>query len=106
MLDFQNIEVICMDDNQNHAIEIAMKSFDWLNVKIILDSKSLKNHLLFNTNVPFSDKYSIGLYFKSWLKNYDHDSEHLQLIISSIEKGGVLKIISATVIQRSWFYVD
>ena len=33
------------------------------------------------------DKYSISLYFKSWLLNNDHENEHIQLYLPTNGKG-------------------
>ncbi|CAF4172513.1 unnamed protein product [Rotaria sp. Silwood2] len=43
-------------------------------------------------------KYSIGLYFKSWLLNNDHENEHLQLYIPPIET-------AEYIIDHSWHMI-
>ncbi len=60
----------------------------------------------------FIDKYSISLYFKSWLINNDHENEHLQLYLPTIEKSWLilidLNMIScflAEYIDQSWHMI-
>jgi len=38
----------------------------------------------------FVDKYSISLYFKSWLLNNDHENEHIQIYLPINEKSRLI----------------
>ncbi|CAF1039224.1 unnamed protein product [Rotaria sp. Silwood1] len=66
----QKIELVCVnDDNNIESFKHNISSLDLINIKYVLNNK-----------------YSIGLYFKSWLLNDDHENEHLQLYLPTIEK--------------------
>lgn len=42
--------------------------------------------LVFFKFLSYLDKYSICLYFKTWLLNSDHENEHIQLYLPSIDQ--------------------
>ncbi|CAF3548901.1 unnamed protein product [Rotaria sordida] len=73
----QKIELVCVNnDNNIESFKQNISSIDLFNIKYVLEKIIL----------IFTDKYSIGLYFKSWLLNNDHENEHLQLYLPPIEK--------------------
>ncbi|CAF0799933.1 unnamed protein product [Rotaria sordida] len=66
----KKIELVCVNnDNNIESFKQNISSIDLFNIKYVLENK-----------------YSIGLYFKSWLLNNDHENEHLQLYLPPIEK--------------------
>ncbi|CAF2415893.1 unnamed protein product [Rotaria sp. Silwood2] len=78
----QKLELVCVnDDNNIESFKRNSSSLDLINIKYVLENK-----------------YSIGLYFKSWLLNNDHENEHLQLYIPPIET-------AEYIIDHSWHMI-
>ncbi|CAF4074271.1 unnamed protein product, partial [Rotaria magnacalcarata] len=66
----RNIELVCVNDGNNvESFKQKISSLDLITIKYILENK-----------------YSIGLYLKSWLLNEDHENEHIQLYLPTIKK--------------------
>ncbi|CAF3156679.1 unnamed protein product [Rotaria socialis] len=66
----RNIELVCVNDGNNvESFKQKISSLDWITIKYILENK-----------------YSIGLYLKSWLLNEDRENEHIQLYLPTIKK--------------------
>ena len=80
--DLRTVEWIVTENNEDERLSSA---FDSVNVQFLRESKKKKRceRMII---LLCSDKYSIGLYFKSWLMNNDGDAEHLQLFIPKKDK--------------------
>ncbi len=77
--------MVCINNDDNiELFKQNILSFDLINIKYVSDSKLSYDFILFYK--LFIDKYSIGLYFKSWLQNNEHENEHIQLFLPTIDK--------------------